>query len=420
MRTGRSILYLGLVMTLGVVILGAGIGFHHLAWAEVAAPGNGSAGDVSPGRQVNGPPGPGQQATVPGISPPAQPAEPAQVTPGPLPLPRGTPVPVPPPKRARPLLCGPLTDFEQFGRWRRGDEPYGTFTQSTEQVYSGFYSGKLAYNFPTMGSDYVVFMRNIPMGGYGSAVTAWVYGDNSGHYLNCWIKDAMGEVWQFSFGQIQHTGWQQMNAPLDVLGAWPADHVSGLANGVLDYPINFHALLLDDAPDSHMGSGVIYIDGLSCAEGPVMVSPPVVSPAQSSSSPCRIDLLEPSDNSHFGPANETVTLQWQMDRALAADEYYFVHVEYPHGGATWFDGTWEDPSQLLPDGTTNTHWTLRDYLCLPGFSDTGWYKWNVSVRVQAGLEKTVDDTVVCESGNRSFEWSGCFPTPTPTDVVPYP
>ena len=420
MHTGRSILYLGLVMTLSVVILGAGIGFHHLAWAEVAAPGNESADNVSPGRQVNGPPGPGQKATVPGISPPTPTPGPAQVTPGPLPLPPGTPLPLASPIPARPLQCGLLTDFEQFGTWRRGDEPYGTFTQSTEQVYSGFYSGKLAYDFPTPGNDYVVFMRSIQMGGHGNAVTAWVYGDNSGHYLNCWIKDAMGEVWQFTFGQIRHLGWQQMSAPLDVVGAWPAGHVSGLENWVLDYPINFHALVLDDAPDTHMGSGAIYIDGLSCAKGPVMVGPPVASPALSSSSPCRVDLQAPPDGSHFGPANETVTLQWQMDRPLAANEYYFVNVEFPHGGTTWYDGTWRDPSRQLPDGTQDTHWTLRDYLCMPGFSDTGWYSWNVSVRVQAGPEKTMDDTVVCESGKRSFEWTGCYPTPTPTDVVPYP
>ena len=262
------------------------------------------------------------------------------------------------------------------------------------------------------------------MGGQGNAVTAWVYGDNSGYYLNVWIKDAQGEVWQFTFGQIQHVGWQQMVAPLDVLGAWPAGHVSGLANGALDYPINFHALVLDDAPDSIMGSGVIYIDELSCAEGSAITSPPVLPPGQPgpsmpSSPACRIDLLEPPDDSRFGPANETVTLRWQVDRPLAANEYYFVNVEFPHGGATWFDGTWRNPSQLLPDGTTNTHWTLRDYLCLPGFSDTGWYRWHVSARVQSDPKKTMEDTVVCESGNRSFERTGCFPTPTPTDVVPY-
>ena len=39
-----------------------------------------------------------------------------------------------------------------------------------------------------------VTRRSIPrvMGGYGTAVTAWVYGDNSGHYLSAWIEDAAG------------------------------------------------------------------------------------------------------------------------------------------------------------------------------------------------------------------------------------
>jgi hypothetical protein len=39
MCSGRGLLYLGLGVALGMVILVASIGLHHLAWAEVAAPG---------------------------------------------------------------------------------------------------------------------------------------------------------------------------------------------------------------------------------------------------------------------------------------------------------------------------------------------------------------------------------------------
>lgn len=167
----------------------------------------------------------------------------------------------------RPLNCGLITNFDDFGTWKRGDEPFGTFTQSTEQVYAGSFSGKLAYNFPTGGNDYVVFLKTYPLGGQGSQIRAQVYGDGSGHFLNCWIRDAGGEVWQFTFGQINHTGWQQMNAYLGVPQSWPSGHVSGPANGIVDYPVDFQALVLDDAPDTYAGSGVIYIDELYCGEG---------------------------------------------------------------------------------------------------------------------------------------------------------
>lgn len=329
----------------------------------------------------------------------------------------------------RPASCGLLTNFDQFGTWKRGDEPYGSFVQAADQAYSSPYSGKLSYSFPTPGNDYVVFRRKIPMGGAGQAVTAWVYGDNSGHYLNCWVRDAAGELWSFPFGRIQHTGWQQMTAPLDVNGAWPTGHVSGPANGMLDYPLDFHAIVLDDAPDSYTGAGSIYVDDISCSDlaysspaaPPSGPSQPPANPLQTpawsvpaqSSSGCTVTLLDPPEGSQFGGETENVMLKWQFNRQLDPNEYFFVNVEFPHGGATWYDGTWRDPGQQLPDGTRDTSWILRDYLCQPGFSDTGWYKWYVVVMHQLGSEKRLSDGFVCRSDKRNFKWSGCAPTPEP-------
>ena len=108
---------------------------------------------------------------------------------------------------------GVLTSFEPFGTWRRGDEAWGTFTQSAEQSRSGSYSGKFDYDFPANvpeDRNYVVFMQTIPIGGEPQELTAQVYGDGSGSFLNTWVKDASGQLWQFSFGQIDHTGWKTM------------------------------------------------------------------------------------------------------------------------------------------------------------------------------------------------------------------
>lgn len=204
---------------------------------------------------------------------------PIAVSPQDSPSPPSTPTNSPPPPTAtnkpkpgdgsggpRPPAPGPITDFESFGTWKRGDQPNGTFSQSSTQVRSGAYAGKLAYNFPSGGNDFVVFLQTYKLGGHPNQISAWVHGNGSKHYLNIWLKDAKGETWQFPLGKVTHTGWQQMNAWLDPAAPWPVGHIDGPANGILDYPIDFRALVLDDVPDSFTGSGMIYIDDLRCDE----------------------------------------------------------------------------------------------------------------------------------------------------------
>jgi hypothetical protein len=161
---------------------------------------------------------------------------------------------------------GVIADFETFGTWRRGDQPNGTFTQSGDKAHQGRYSGKLDYQFDTTGNDYVVFAQAHVIDGEPARLTAWVYGDGSGHFLNAWIRDADGQVWQVPLGTVGHSGWQEMAGLLDATQPWPWSHISGPDNGQIDYPVAFSALVLDDKPDSFSGSGSLYIDELR-AEG---------------------------------------------------------------------------------------------------------------------------------------------------------
>ena len=71
-----------------------------------------------------------------------------------------------------------------------------------------------------------------------------------------------------------------MTAPLDVEAPWPAGSLGGPKNGLLDYPISFYALVMDDAPDTYVGSGTIYVDDLSCSEafGPQIPPNPAIIP----------------------------------------------------------------------------------------------------------------------------------------------
>lgn len=180
---------------------------------------------------------------------------------------------------------GLLMDFEQAQTWRRGDEPYGRFERSTERARSGDYSARLSYDFPAVNNNYVVFLARppLPISDHPTGLTAWVYGNNSGHFLNVWIRDSAGEVRQYTFGRIRHNGWQRMTAWFDDNRGWPNGHISGPDNGVLDFPVRFYAFVLDGVPDGQASSGTIYIDEVFVTTQPLPTptQPPPAPPPRS-------------------------------------------------------------------------------------------------------------------------------------------
>ncbi|HHW86889.1 MAG TPA: SH3 domain-containing protein [Chloroflexi bacterium] len=186
--------------------------------------------------------------------------------------------PAPPaaPASAASAAGGVITSFEPLGSWRRGDEPYGTLTQSTAQVLDGAASAALAYNFPASAgsSNYVVFLSQpelrIPNG--AQALTLQVYGDGSGHILNAWVRDAANQVWQLTFGRINHTGWAPMTATLVASRDWPNGPISGATADQLTPPLSLRALVLDGAPDGVASEGVIYLDALATGSAAVTTS----------------------------------------------------------------------------------------------------------------------------------------------------
>lgn len=189
------------------------------------------------------------------VTPTAEPASPPSTAAAPTDTP-------PSPAPTTPATTMPI-DFETWGVWRRGDQPNGTFEQSSEQVHGGSFAGRLSYDFPTSGNDFVVFVEPVPLPGTPNRIRAWVYGDGSGHFLNVWIRDAEGEVWQATFGRVDHTGWRRMTAEIEVGQEWPWGHVSGPDDGAVDYPIEFYALALDDGEDPFVGTGTLFVDDIT-------------------------------------------------------------------------------------------------------------------------------------------------------------
>jgi hypothetical protein len=190
-------------------------------------------------------------------------------------------------------------------------------------VYSGSYAGQLTYDFPTVDNEFVVFMQTRRLAGRPNAISAWVYGDNSGYYLNVWIKDAAGEVWQAPLGQIEHTGWQRMTAWLDPGREWPHAHISGPSNHAIDYPISFYALVLDDIPDTSSGRGTIYVDDLASEEGtpslPTSTPTPTSPPPQPQPQPQPGGYtIEISASPNIINVGSCATLSWHIENVQSA------------------------------------------------------------------------------------------------------
>ena len=172
----------------------------------------------------------------------------------------------PQPVQAAASASGLITSFEPMGSWRRGDQVYGTLESSSAQVAAGQAAAQLQYDFPAGigANNYVVFLAQpqlaIPQG--ATSLQIAVYGDGAGHYLNTWIVDSRGQVWQLTFGRVTHRGWATMQTALTASKEWPNGPIDA-SSDVLAPPLTVRALVLDGVPDDNVArKGSIYLDDL--------------------------------------------------------------------------------------------------------------------------------------------------------------
>ena len=239
--------------------------------------------------------------------------------------PTSTPTSAPPKATATPSPLGLIADFETWGTWTRGVETWGTFTQSTEQVVGGSYSGKFIYAFPAVPNNYLVYRQTTPIAGQPSALKIMVYGDGSGNYLNAWVQDANNQLWQFTFGQIYHTGWQQMVAVLDVSCGWPNQAVGGTPTTAAPvYPLRFYALVLDGYREDTPLQGAIYVDDLFAGNAAVIPPTPTTTPtpaavptATPTTAPTASAIISFRADRTSLNAGECTTLRWDVDNVTA-------------------------------------------------------------------------------------------------------
>ncbi|PDW04428.1 glycosyl hydrolase [Candidatus Viridilinea mediisalina] len=160
-----------------------------------------------------------------------------------------------------------IFDFERFGTWQRGNQPHGTFTQSSAQQRSGSYSGQLSYNFPATGDRYVVFNAGSrpSLPNNATSLGIWVYGDGGGNALKVWLRGAGGEVLQYRLGYVGAPGWQFLSTSI-IGNVESYNRISG-NRSTLSFPASLQAIVLDNE-GSPVRSGTIYLDDISALSGP--------------------------------------------------------------------------------------------------------------------------------------------------------
>ncbi|MEM7127948.1 MAG: protein kinase [Chloroflexota bacterium] len=249
-----------------------------------------------------------------------------------------TPTPVPPTATFVPTVPKPpglMTDFEFFGQWLRGDQPYGTFAQSEEQVHSGRFSGKLSYEFPAVQGNFVVFQRAISISGQPDRLTLWVHGNSTQHYIHAWVKDDTGRGFQFSFGQVTHSGWKQMTAFLTLNQDWTTRTLDGQPASTLQYPISLMALVLDGYPDNQAQTGTIYVDDLSAGSGAVANPTPTATHTSSSGGATTVPTATPENEQPVTTSDELLAGKIAYSVINTSSGRYDTYVYRIDSGDRW-------------------------------------------------------------------------------------
>ena len=238
---------------------------------------------------------------------------------------------------------GYITDFENWGKWVPGDQKYGTFSQSAEQVHTGNFAGKFTYGLPATQDNFQLFKPSTPIriDSQATALQIWVYGDGSNNWLNAWISTASGQIWQRTFGRINHTGWLQMTARLGDDAPWPNAVVFGNKDATkMAYPVSFYALVLD-ADDGKAATGTVFVDDLTVLTGN---PPPAASnpPPPPSTSTAQISVR--ADSTQVTPGTCT-TLRWDIQGV----RYVYLN-DVGQGG--------QASQQVCPIRTTTYTWRI--------------------------------------------------------------
>jgi hypothetical protein len=110
---------------------------------------------------------------------------------------------------------------------------------------------KFAWTFSS-GTGYAIAERFVKLEGEPSGLAVWINGNNSTSVWKLRIKDANGETFQFDLGQAP-SGWHQLTFDFSkdkAKTSWGGD-------GIINYPIQFESIVLDNQNGSTSGEATI-------------------------------------------------------------------------------------------------------------------------------------------------------------------
>ena len=150
--------------------------------------------------------------------------------------------------------------------WSAGSIGTGSARLSTSTfARSGSQAVRVDYSFPGP-SDGVELRPSVKLSGSPSAVSVWVYGDDSADPIYMRFVDASGESFQALAGNVTTKSWKRLTMWTDG-GSANWTHWGGNNNGVIDYPITLASLYVYRGPFG-VSSGTIYLDDITTHYGP--------------------------------------------------------------------------------------------------------------------------------------------------------
>ena len=156
-----------------------------------------------------------------------------------------------------------VNDFEGEQQWHAwGDGAAGAVEHLGRAAPRRRASGKVSFSFFNSGKAYIDFQNSREAPGQPRRLGVWVHGDSSGHLIWATFRDADDEFFRVFLCAIG-PGWQTCEAAL-------ADAEYSDGDGVVQYPIRFQSLIVDNEPDGTNGGGTIYLDDLYVEDGPEM------------------------------------------------------------------------------------------------------------------------------------------------------
>jgi hypothetical protein len=160
-----------------------------------------------------------------------------------------------------------VSDMATFTGWKSSaiGGASKTFTATTTK-HSGSGSFKLDYNFAPTGSG-VALSSTKALTGTPTALSLWVYGDNSNTPVYLKFVDATGEAFEAKIGNVGGKDWERMTFYFDA-GNPNYTTKGGDADGTIDYPISFDSIHLYRST-SGVTKGSIYIDDLTAHYGSI-------------------------------------------------------------------------------------------------------------------------------------------------------